>query len=412
MNENLQKLYDVLVRDGYYTKSYDEFQTKWSDEGYRQKVYGAVSRDGLYTKDYDSFTSKYSVVEPVEETPPVKKKDATASASGDGSSDSGKSRWASVIEEDETAKVAGGIQDHRELVEESGGVVPEQKDEIKFGPDLGAIGTPKELSEYFATEKPKVELSEEDKAINMVISQVDRALVGKEEEEVVPFMQNLFGDAPDKYKMFTFEESGAGDFMTIKNPLTNDEITISLDNWSLEKDNEEARILRGYLNLNMKFPEYSTTTYEWNRATKELEDIDPTDWQAYTDKSNEVKRLNAEREAILAKMRSTASTNKYFSYAISKMRGIKTLEFDASDLTVSALRLEEKKKEAQEFNDKVTSGDIDLSIPENVEFVNNRNDQYNKEIQKDTDILINKQTNLKNQAADIEEIAGGALEEP
>jgi hypothetical protein len=209
--------------------------------------------------------------------------------------------------------------------------------------------------------------------------------------------------------MFTFEESGAGDFMTVKNPLTNDEITISLDNWTSEKDNEEARILRGYLSLNMKFPEYSTTTYNWNKATKELEDIDPTDWQAYTAKSNEVKRLNAEREAILAKMRATASTNKYASYAISKMRGINTLEFDASDLTVGKLRLEEKKKEAQEFNDKVTSGEIDLSIPENVEFVNNINDQYNKEIQKDTDILVNKQTNLKNQAADIEEIAGGAM---
>jgi len=60
--DELQKLYDVLVRDGKYTKSFEEFQTKWSqDQTYKDKVYDVVSRDGLYTKDKDSFFQKYSV---------------------------------------------------------------------------------------------------------------------------------------------------------------------------------------------------------------------------------------------------------------------------------------------------------------------------------------------------------------
>jgi hypothetical protein len=57
--DELQKLYDVLVREGYYTKSYDDFANQWNDEAYQDKVYGVVNRDGLYTKDKNSFLQKY-----------------------------------------------------------------------------------------------------------------------------------------------------------------------------------------------------------------------------------------------------------------------------------------------------------------------------------------------------------------
>lgn len=59
--DELEKLYNVLIREGKYTKSFDEFKGKWSsDNAYRDKVYGVVSRDGLYTKDKGSFMQKYS----------------------------------------------------------------------------------------------------------------------------------------------------------------------------------------------------------------------------------------------------------------------------------------------------------------------------------------------------------------
>jgi len=75
--EEIQKLYDVLVRDGYYTKAFEEFTTQFQDPTYQDKVFGAVSRDGLYTKDKESFINKYS----------LKKKDLpenTVLPSGDG----------------------------------------------------------------------------------------------------------------------------------------------------------------------------------------------------------------------------------------------------------------------------------------------------------------------------------------
>ena len=64
--EELQKLYDALSREGYYTKSFEEFQQQYADPAYRDKVFGVVTRDGLYTKSREEFDAKYS---------PVKKKD-------------------------------------------------------------------------------------------------------------------------------------------------------------------------------------------------------------------------------------------------------------------------------------------------------------------------------------------------
>jgi hypothetical protein len=64
MNE-LQKLYKLLRREGYYTKSYGEFEQKYNnDNAYRDKVFSVVSRDGHYTKSKDEFFQKYAVSQP------------------------------------------------------------------------------------------------------------------------------------------------------------------------------------------------------------------------------------------------------------------------------------------------------------------------------------------------------------
>lgn len=60
--DELQKLYNSLLRDGYYTKSFEEFQIQYEDPTYRDKVFGVVSRDGLYTKSREEFDVKYSTL--------------------------------------------------------------------------------------------------------------------------------------------------------------------------------------------------------------------------------------------------------------------------------------------------------------------------------------------------------------
>jgi hypothetical protein len=63
--EELTKLYDLLVREGYYTNSFEEFESKYQDSSYRDKVFSVVSRDNFYTNSKEEFLEKYK---------PVKKK--------------------------------------------------------------------------------------------------------------------------------------------------------------------------------------------------------------------------------------------------------------------------------------------------------------------------------------------------
>jgi hypothetical protein len=72
--DELQKLYNVLARDGYYTKSFDEFKIKFQSPEYQDKVFSTVSREGLFTKGKEDFLSKYAA-------PAIKKKEDSAFAS-------------------------------------------------------------------------------------------------------------------------------------------------------------------------------------------------------------------------------------------------------------------------------------------------------------------------------------------
>jgi hypothetical protein len=57
---SLEKLYQGLIEDGSYTKSYTEFETQMKDPSYRQKLYNGLSSDGAYTKTFDEFNQQYA----------------------------------------------------------------------------------------------------------------------------------------------------------------------------------------------------------------------------------------------------------------------------------------------------------------------------------------------------------------
>ncbi len=64
----LKKLYDTIKGEGYYTKSYEEFQDQYKDDKYIQKVFDTVSEEGLYTNSFEEFKSKYTIDPPKKKT--------------------------------------------------------------------------------------------------------------------------------------------------------------------------------------------------------------------------------------------------------------------------------------------------------------------------------------------------------
>ena len=243
--DELKKLYDVLTREGKYTKSFEEFQTKWGDPSYKDKVYEVVSRDGLYTKDKNEFLTKYSgmgtsvaeqpivepmakpVAEPIVE--PLKKKEL-----------------AQVPME----PIVSGTT---ELPSESTSLVSpkpfDKKALLSKGLEEATIAAPLENApirqQKVLTDADRLDVSGKYKKLNESLSSIDDKLINSNEEYVVPELNYKFGDLG-----FTFEESGAtGDYMKVISP-NGKEIEVSLDPTSNTTAKGEAKKLRQFINTN------------------------------------------------------------------------------------------------------------------------------------------------------------------
>jgi hypothetical protein len=57
---SLEKLYQGLIEDGSYTKSFAEFEMQMKDNSYRQNLYNGLVADKLYTKSFDEFNQQYA----------------------------------------------------------------------------------------------------------------------------------------------------------------------------------------------------------------------------------------------------------------------------------------------------------------------------------------------------------------
>ncbi len=259
--EELQKLYDVLVREGKYTKSFEEFQSKWAqDEAYKNKVYDVVIRDGLYTKDKESFFQKYSTQAPVQSTTqeaqvPVKKKFALDSSSEVGSSESQESpkQQAPLPEltqegfKQEMTKKASVPTDmsgkpmlNTEKVEETKQIFNKiSKENQEIASEKKKYG---DIFDKQLSIKPKVE---ESQYLKNRLSTINTELINREEEYVVPELEYQFGDLG-----FKFEESGAtGDYVKVTAP--NGKTTeISLDNLFDSKSKKQSDILQKFIKDN------------------------------------------------------------------------------------------------------------------------------------------------------------------
>ena len=66
-NTNKQKLYDVIVSEGLYTKSYDDFNSQYSNPEAKTKLYNVLKDRGLYSKSAADFENKYFSASPVVE---------------------------------------------------------------------------------------------------------------------------------------------------------------------------------------------------------------------------------------------------------------------------------------------------------------------------------------------------------
>ena len=151
-DDKIKKLFDVITRDGYYDKSFEEFQVQFQDEEYQTKVFDVVTRDGLFDKTFEEFKSMYAspVVEEV-----VEKKNPNDTTSDSASEDGG-------LEQSDTNIVP-------EIVEPEVEVEPEA-----YSPDYRALaseipGVAEAEFENIEREKLREVLVQESKLLKMLL---------------------------------------------------------------------------------------------------------------------------------------------------------------------------------------------------------------------------------------------------
>ena len=191
--EELQKLYDVLVRDGYYTNSFEDFQVKYENSEYREQVFNVVSRDGLYTKSREDFDIKY----------PVKKK---------------------VVSEQPSTELAPTplVQKEEAMVSES----------------------PTPDGESVVTE---TEVVEEQPAPVDPYTDITPEMISQDEEVTVPKLNEMYGQD------FEFEQAGAGyDAVLVKSKKTGDKKIFTLDAFTDAGDVESAQEIKDFMEFNMR----------------------------------------------------------------------------------------------------------------------------------------------------------------
>jgi len=211
--DELEKLYNVLTRDGYYTKSFDEFKTKWSDTDYQQKVYDVVSRDELYTKDYDSFINKYVGgvdVKKKDESQPIVEEDVTESVTEEETVPTGSSDVSdqevevdTVVEEDVITDGSPKIQEQDRGIEETKGLdleglkISAPENVRPTNESINPLtGNPYNINNMMEAASLKVAQEEWDKKYGGTKAQSEKNIAGLNAAKE----QELKNSAPDKHQ--------------------------------------------------------------------------------------------------------------------------------------------------------------------------------------------------------------------
>ena len=311
--EELKKLYDTLVREGYYTNSYEEFVQKYNgSDAYKDQVFGVVSRDGLYTKSKEEFLLKYKSPELktksfVEDEVEVKKKDASDSDSEVGLLERFKAKY-NIQEDDVDLREQPPVQ----AIDQTRVARPKFIDPVQAARareaqeaydaqrklDMEAFKTQEKLDQEAQLEQQKINqtLLLQSEQFQNDLSIVTADLIDQEEEAVVPVLNKKF----QKYG-FSFEKTGIGDALVVTNFDGSATETIDLDPFTTDTEILESQKLKNFLS---------------QHALEEFETNEALDFEGKSLKAQQLRRvglINPDGTASTVLMTSYEEDGKHYA---------------------------------------------------------------------------------------------------
>ena len=288
-DDKIKKLFDVITRDGYYDKSFEEFQVQFQDEEYQTKVFDVVTRDGLFDKTFEEFKSMYAspVVEEV-----VEKKNPNDTTSDSVSEDGGLEQSDTnivpeIVEPEVEVEPEAYSPDYRALASEIPGVAEAEFENIEREKAARGISTREQVAQDAIDNQADLDIRVQAEQEQEKIVQDARALesgdiaandiefqaalknttpdsINQDEDDAIPYFTRLYS----KYG-FIFTKSGIGDAMMVYSPYSADPLEIDLDTFF--SDSSEAEKLKRFVRDNAKKPDEAMSDEEMsemNRANK------------------------------------------------------------------------------------------------------------------------------------------------
>jgi hypothetical protein len=221
-------------------------------------------------------------------------------------------------------------------------------------------------------------------AIAARVNQITPDFINDNEEDVVPKVQQLIKD----YPYLQVSQSGGGyDELEIVNTVTNERKKINLENWTSDRDREEAKRLQGFLDVQMSSKEYINQYQKVNKIKQEMEAATPTE---RINLSQKLLEEQAKLNDLSGARYNYAKNDKYRSSAIYDKNAKENIKVDFAKLQLQSIDYAEKANDFKKWNDTVEESRRKGLITEE-QYLND----YLPKLEQEKQMLLDEQIRIK-----------------
>jgi hypothetical protein len=221
-------------------------------------------------------------------------------------------------------------------------------------------------------------------AISARVNQITPDFINDNEEDVVPKVQQLIKD----YPYLQVSQSGGGyDELEIVNTVTNERKKINLENWTSDRDREEAKRLQGFLDVQMSSKEYVNQYQKVNKIKQEMEAATPTQ---RINLSQKLLEEQAKLNDLSGARYNYAKNDKYRSSAIYDKNAKENVKVDFAKLQLQSIDYAEKANDFKKWNDTVEESRRKGLITEE-QYLND----YLPKLEQEKQMLLDEQIRIK-----------------
>ena len=183
--------------------------------------------------------------------------------------------------------------------------------------------------------------------IDQLLAPVTGDLIDYNEGNVVPVIDNII----KQYPYLEVSESGVGyDELKILNKVTGEKAVINLDNWTSGRDEEEAKQLRAFLDVQINSKDYVAQKQKVDALQAQMQDATPTQ---RIDLSQQLLEEKAKLNDLSGARYNYAKNDKYKAAAIYDKNAAENIKTEYAKLQLKSIDYAEKVKSYNDWSQKV-----------------------------------------------------------